>query len=91
MARANYLVPDRPGISCAVKECARAMAAPTQRDWDKVVSLTKYLKGRPRLHIVYRFQAMPESLVTFTDSGWAGAHTAAGPLREGSSCLGATS
>ena len=48
-ARGNFLASDRVDITYAVKECARSMAAPTENDWNKLVRLARYLKGRPRL------------------------------------------
>ena len=72
IARANFISPDRPDITYAVKELARSMAAPTLKDWEALKRLARYLSGKPRLKIWFAHQAAPESLTVFTDSDWAG-------------------
>ena len=48
-ARGNYLLPDRPDIQYAVKECCRMMSRPTARSWEMLKRIGKYLKGKARL------------------------------------------
>ena len=72
VARANYIVPERPDIGFSVKEIARAMANPTQEDWEQLCRLARYLVGRPRLRINFRFQPEPEYIQACSDSDWAG-------------------
>ena len=71
-ARCNYLQPDRPDIQYAVKEVCRLMSRPTARAWELLKRVGRYLKGRPRLIWMYKWQA-PTSVVDITsDANWAG-------------------
>ncbi len=72
VARLNYIASDRPDIQFAVKEAARNMSAPKNRDWPAVKRIGKYLKGRPRLVLKYHWQGQASTVVTYTDSDWAG-------------------
>ena len=57
VARANYLSIDRPDIQFAVKKLATAMSSPTNRNWQELKRLGRYLlKGKPRLVIKYDWQ-----------------------------------
>lgn len=47
VARLNYLAADRVDIGFAVKEVARQMAHPTERDNVMVKRLLRYLRGKP--------------------------------------------
>ena len=47
-ARCNYLSPDRPDVSFAVKELARNMASPKKGDWTRPKRLGRHLVGHPR-------------------------------------------
>ena len=49
MARANCLSNDRPDIQFAVKKLATSMSNPTNRNWQELKRLGRYLKGKPRL------------------------------------------
>ena len=71
-ARAMYLSLDRPDIMFSAKELCREFAAPTCHRVVKLKRLVRYLKGRPRMQLVFQFQEMPDALTTFTDSDWAG-------------------
>ena len=59
-ATLNYLAADRGDFAHAAKECAREMATPTCRSWERMVRVGRYLKGRPRVRIWYKYQSMPE-------------------------------
>ena len=72
VARCNYLSPDRPDISYAVKELARHMSAPTKGNWSQLKRLGRYLKGRPRLQQCFDWQPTPGVLKTYSDADWAG-------------------
>ena len=72
VARANYMSPDRPDISHAVKELARNMSKPTTGDWAKLKRLGRYLVGRPRLQTTYPWQHATSEMVAYTDADWAG-------------------
>jgi hypothetical protein len=87
-ARLNYLAPDRPDIGYSVKEAARAMSAPRQSHMGKIKKLGKYLKGRPRLVSMFKWQAMPGLVTTFTDSDWAGCLKSAKSTSGGVVCIG---
>ena len=71
-ARANYLALDRPDIQYAVKEVCRSMAIPVRSDLLKLRRLARYLIGRPRMVIDYRYQDDSEELAVYSDSDWAG-------------------
>ena len=71
-ARLNYLAVDRVDIQYAVKEAARNMSAPKDRDWTALGKIGRYLKFRPRLVVKFPWQAQQDKVVTFTDSDWAG-------------------
>ena len=55
-ARLNYLSPDRPDIQFGVKEVCRQMTDPTWRDLARLKRIGRYLIGRPRLIIKFKFQ-----------------------------------
>ena len=48
------------------------MADPSQADWEALKRLGRYLKGRPRFVIRYKFQEPVTHLDAWTDSDWAG-------------------
>ena len=72
VARINFLSIDRPDLLYACKEAARRMAAPRKSDWDKIFRIARYLKGKPRLRLWYRYQAEEEMVATYSDRDWAG-------------------
>ena len=76
-ARANYLAQDRVDIQFAVKEIARRMAAPVNRDWLLLKRLARYLLGAPRSITHYCWQNKPTSVQVYVDSDWAGCKTTA--------------
>ena len=72
VARCNYLSLDRSDIQYAVKECARGMSKPTNRDYMRLKRIGRYLKHRPRAVIEYHWQAETRELKIYTDANWAG-------------------
>ena len=74
-ARANYLSQDRPDIQYPVKEIARRMSRPTERDWRLLKRLARYLLGKPRAVVMYHWQEPISMLDVYTDSDWAGCKT----------------
>lgn len=56
VARLNYVCSERPDIQYSTKELARSMTAPTVFEVFKLKRLARYLKGRPRLQIMYKWQ-----------------------------------
>ena len=87
-ARANYLAADRPDIMYAAKELCRKMSSPTARDWDRLVRLGRYLKGRPRVQMWYRLQEEQEYVSTYSDTDWAGCRRTRRSTTGGYSVLG---
>ena len=47
-AHCNDLQTDRPDILFAVKEVCRRMSKPSQKAWEMLKRIGRYLKGRPR-------------------------------------------
>jgi hypothetical protein len=70
--RGAYLASDRPELAYATKECARALSCPTERAWEAVKRLARFLIANPRL--VQRFvRQAPVSIGdVYCDSDWAG-------------------
>eukprot|EP00973_Karenia_brevis_P042677 5906052-Karenia_brevis.AAC.1 len=48
------------------------MAKPTVGGWKKIKRLARYLKGRPRMVIKYKWQGREEEMDGYSDSDWAG-------------------
>ena len=61
-ATLNYLAQDRPDISYAVKECARAMSRPTCADGVRLKRVLRYLRGRPTLSQEFKWQNSPTEM-----------------------------
>ena len=93
VARLNYLAQDRMDIAYATKELARTMSAPKPGCVVKLKRMLRYLKGRPRCHVVMHWQTMPKEIVAYVDSDWAGClrtrrSTSGGVLMLGRHCVG---
>ena len=71
-ATLNYLAADRCDLAYAARECARDMATPTWKSWDRMIRVGRYLKARPRVRVWYRYQEVPETITTYSDTDWAG-------------------
>ena len=70
-ARGNYLAADRLDAQFACKEVCRYMANPTERAWQSLKRLCRFLSGVPRL--VYKYpQQTVEGVDVYTDTDWAG-------------------
>ena len=89
-ARLHYIAPDRPDISYAVKESASSMSAPRRGDLRRLKKIGRYLIGHPRLISKFKWQSMPTTVTTFTDSDWAGCARSAKSTSTsgGAVCLG---
>ena len=87
-ARFNYISPDRADIAYAVKETARSMSAPKESDMKKLRRLGKYLLGKPRLVMQFKWQDAISVITTFTDSDWAGDLKSAKSTSGGALCIG---
>ncbi|XP_022008323.1 uncharacterized mitochondrial protein AtMg00810-like [Helianthus annuus] len=66
-----YLTANRPDIMFAVCQCARYQAAPKLSHLNAVQRIFRYLKGRPRLGLLYR-KEYPFDLCAFSDSNFGG-------------------
>ena len=88
IARCNFLCQDRPDIIYAVKEAARGMATPRHADWEKLVRIAKYLKGRPRYVTMFRPQRDVFAINAFGDSDFAGEVDTRKSTSGGLVCLG---
>ena len=88
IARCNFLCQDRPDIQYACKETARGMANPRREDWNKLIKLGKYLKGKPRYVIEFRYQQDVHCINGFGDSDFAGEITTRKSTSGGMTCLG---
>eukprot|EP00972_Heterocapsa_arctica_P037439 5510769-Heterocapsa_arctica.AAC.1 len=55
-ARMNRLSQDRPDIRCANKRACSAMSQPTSKDWTALKKVGRYLGGRPRVRVLYKWQ-----------------------------------
>ena len=55
-ARFNYVAPDCPDVQYGTKEVCRGMARPTERDWEKLKQLARYLVGRRRTVWEFEYQ-----------------------------------
>ena len=71
-ARINYVALDRPDLSFASRVAAGKMSNPLEGDDMLIKRVIRYLKGRPRVAIVYQFQEAEPDVVVMTDSDWAG-------------------
>ena len=90
-ARCTYLAPDRLDIGLTVKELARAMTKPTRGDVQKLKGLGRYLKGKPRLLMQYKWQPSQTTLMAYSDADWAGCRetrksTTGGCIKIGDHC-----
>ena len=72
VARANYIIIDRPDIAFAVKELCRMMSSPTERDWSHLVRLGKFLNGRRRAVQVFEWQQDDRDMKVYAGSSFAG-------------------
>ena len=87
-ARLNYISTDRPDLGFSVKESARNMSKPRASDMKRLKKIGRYLIGRPRLILSFAWQNIPDRIVAFTDSDWAGCTRSAKSTSGGAVCLG---
>ena len=74
VARANDLATDRPDLSYSVKELCRTMSQPTNKSWEKLIRVGKYLQRNPRMVISYDWQQPEKEFQVYSDANWAGCH-----------------
>ena len=71
-ARINYVALDRPDLSFASRVASSRMSCAREGDDLVIKRIIRYLKGKPRVAIKYKFQEASEGVTVFTDSDWAG-------------------
>ena len=71
-ARLNYLAQDRADIRVATMRLCARMAAPVAKDMAGLKRVARYLRGVPRVPVLFVWQQEPKKIETYTDSDWAG-------------------
>ena len=71
-ARINYVALDRPYLSVASRVASSRMSNPMEGDDQVIKRIIRYLEGKPRVAMRYRFQEESEHITVFTDSDLAG-------------------
>ena len=71
-ARINFIALDRPDRSFASRVASSHMSCPKEGDDLLIKRIIRFLKGKPRVAIRYKFQEETEGITVFTDSDWAG-------------------
>ena len=71
-ARINYVSQDRADLKIAALNVCKTMSSPKKGDWKMVERIARYLKNRPTMKCVYRWQKMDAAIWAFSDSDWAG-------------------
>ena len=71
-ARLNYLASDRPDLAFSAKELCRDFAQPTAKSVERLKRAVRYLRHRPRLIWLYKWQEPVKHLVAFCDTDVAG-------------------
>ncbi len=74
-ARLNYLAHDRVDLKTAAGNICKKMSDPMHEDWEEVKRVAMYLKYRPRLACVYRWQSDQAAITGYSDANWAGDKT----------------
>ena len=87
VARANFLALDRADIQFATNELSRFMQAPTQRSWDALMRLGKFLKLRPRYVQLFEYPKPCGHLNVYVDSDCAGEGSTRTSTSGGAACL----
>ncbi len=64
--------PEETTMQFAAKEISRFMSKPEEQDWRSAKILAKYLKDNKRMVIEYKFQKLPEKVVVWSDTDFAG-------------------
>ena len=71
-ARINYVAQDRVDLKIAAMKVCKCMSSPMTSDWKLVERIARYLKYRPIVRCVYRWQDECLKINAFSDSDWAG-------------------
>ena len=91
-----YMCQKRANIMYSVKETARKIISPTERDEMNVKRIARCLKGVPNAKCLIDINTFPQFVSVYTDSGWARKHrtcknTSGGVTQRGSATLSAWS
>ena len=83
---------DRAELQYPVKEQCRCMSAPDNDAWGQLKRFIRYLVGRPRAVMQFKWQAFEDVLHVYSDADWACCRisrksTSGGTLRWGKVCL----
>ena len=72
VARGNSLSQDRTDIQFAVKELSWDMSKPSERSWEGLKRLGRYLLGKERYVVKFEYQEWEGKLSVWTDTDYAG-------------------
>ena len=87
-ARLNYLAQDRPDLQFTAKAVSKYMSEPREHDWLAVKRVARYLVGSPRVTQNFKWQHAPATVVTYTNSDFAGDKTSRRSTSGGAMMLG---
>ena len=79
---------DRADTQYAVNEICRGMACPTIGHWKRLKRLGRYLRGRPRVVSLFKYQVRGRVVDGYSDSDWAGCRRTARSTSGGVIMLG---
>jgi hypothetical protein len=71
-AKGKYLGQDRVDVQFAAKEVSRFTSKPEEQDWSRAKRLARYRKENNMVVIEYKFHRMPEKVVAWSDTDFAG-------------------
>ena len=71
-ARINYVAQDRPDLKIAATKICKSMSSPKIEDWAAVEKVARYLRARPTVKCVYKWQGPCPLVSAYSDSDWAG-------------------
>jgi len=71
-ARINYVSQDRPDLKIAAQRVCKCMSSPRKCDWVLVEKVARYLKARPIVKCMYKWQDKCHRVDAYSDSDWAG-------------------
>ncbi len=76
----------------AAKEISRFMSKPEEQDWRSAKRLARYLKDNKRMVVEHKLQKMPEKVVVWSDTDFAGRKrtrrsTSGGVVMFGNRCI----
>ena len=71
-ARINYVSQDRADLKIAALHVCKTMSSPKRGDWKAVEKIARYLKARPTMRCIYKWQKIDAAIWAFSDSDWAG-------------------